>query len=199
MRPLFLIIISTLLLVTSCRKHKNSPPPDNPYGLPNATQTGANLFACRVNGVNWVLQRKSSRFLGTNFLKSNNRDTFSFGAKGTPDSIVYYINFVINTHIQEGATYQLNDTTKAYAYVFRENADCGIISGYGGSQQGKSVDGSITISKFSGIYQVPACCTFGPYDATAIVAGTFNFNIAVPGCDTIKVTDGRFDVNYSNY
>ena len=41
----FLVVIS---ITTSCYK---SPPPvyDNPYGLPNATQVGADIFACRVD------------------------------------------------------------------------------------------------------------------------------------------------------
>ncbi len=28
------------LFFTACKKEKNTPPPDNPYGLPNATQEG---------------------------------------------------------------------------------------------------------------------------------------------------------------
>ena len=42
----------TLLFLFSfsqCRKNTGTPT-DNPYGLPNATQTGANIFACRVSG-----------------------------------------------------------------------------------------------------------------------------------------------------
>jgi len=30
-------------------------------------------------------------------------------------------------------------------------------------------------------------------EQAGIIAGTFEFTIAKPGCDTIRVTDGRFD------
>ncbi len=56
----FKFILSAFLIITlftfnQCKKDKTTDPaPDNPYGLPNATQIGANMFACRVNGVNWI-------------------------------------------------------------------------------------------------------------------------------------------------
>jgi Family of unknown function (DUF6252) len=31
-----------------------------------------------------------------------------------------------------------------------------------------------------------------------IVSGLFEFTTVVPGCDTIKVTDGRFDLTHAN-
>lgn len=43
-----------ILAFASCKKEKHGPPPDNPYGLPNATTEGKNIFACRVNGQNWI-------------------------------------------------------------------------------------------------------------------------------------------------
>jgi hypothetical protein len=52
------IIAATLVLIcifcfSNCHKNSN-PAPDNPYGLPNATQTGAGVFAYRINGVNAI-------------------------------------------------------------------------------------------------------------------------------------------------
>lgn len=196
MRAIFILVFSSFFLAIHCRKH-HQPPPDNIYGLPNATQKGANMFACRVNGVNWILKKQYQ--LRTSFHRTNSRDTFSFSSTGIPDSILDFITFSINSKIQQGASYRLNDTTIAMTTALRSQAACGPTSGYGGSQWSKAVDGTITISKFSGTYSIPACCTFGDYDANAIVAGTFNFVIAIPGCDSIKVTDGRFDINYSQY
>ncbi|MEM1406716.1 MAG: hypothetical protein AAGG59_08080 [Bacteroidota bacterium] len=46
-----------------------------------------------------------------------------------------------------------------------------------------ALSGAITISKFT---------IERPY----IVSGTFEFTTALNGCDTIRVTDGRFDLNY---
>ena len=47
MKNLFLIIISFVLLSSSCKKSKPSNPIDQ---LPPETQTGANTFGCLVNG-----------------------------------------------------------------------------------------------------------------------------------------------------
>ena len=35
-------------------------------------------------------------------------------------------------------------------------------------------------------------------ESKVIIAGTFEFVTVTPGCDTIIVTDGRFDVLYAN-
>lgn len=189
------VLIFLLCAANGCKKAKE-PPPDNPYGLPNATQTGANIFACRVNGKNWTVK---SRNLSTSYRRSNNRDTFSFGGLGLPDSILSLISISIKEKIREGASFRLNDTTNAFAATFRINALCGPTSGYGGAQWNNSSDGHLAITRFTGIYSIPSCCTYGSYDTNAIVAGTFNFVVAIPGCDSIKVTDGRFDINYSQY
>jgi len=157
------------------------------------------MFACRINGNNWILQKLNSYKLGTTYSTSNNRDTLAFWASGSPDTILNLIRFSIYSKIKQGITYRLNDTTKAMATTLKLNAACGPSSGYGGSQWSKVTDGSVTISKFSGTYSIPACCSHGDYDANSIIAGTFSFVIAIPGCDSIKVTDGRFDINYSQY
>jgi len=196
MKPLFPFLLFTSIFLTGCWKRKN-PSFDNPYGLPNATQTGANIFACRIDGVNWTLKKVYN--LGSSYLRSNNRDSLAISAKGIPDSLAYSISFIIKSKIQQNATYSLGDSSKAVATIWRLDAPCGPTSGYGGSQILHAVDGSITISRFSGTYTVPACCTFGEYDANSIIAGTFNITVAIPGCDTIKITDGRFDINYSQY
>ena len=202
MRFPFLTILP--LLLTACPK-PYTPPPDNPYGLPNATQTGADVFACRINGVNWIVDddsmvyRYPSFSVGTSFSKSNVRTSFSIGASGSIEAAIGAMGFVVNQPIQQGATYRLNDTTKAYASAMSFFATCGPVSGYGNAQWNTSADGSLTITHFSGTYTVPSCCTYGTYDANAIVSGTFWFYIVPPGCDTIQVTDGRFDINYSQY
>jgi len=198
MKPLFPFFLFTLIILTGCWKRKNTSF-DNPYGLPNATQTGANIFACRVDGVNWALKKVRSSTLASSYLRSNNRDSLIISAKCNPDSVAYSISFIIKSKLQENATYSLGDSSKAIATMLRLEAPCGPTSGYGGSQILYAVDGSITISRFSGTYTVPACCTYGEYDANSIIAGTFHLIFPIPGCDTVKITDGRFDINYSAY
>jgi hypothetical protein len=118
---------------------------------------------------------------------------------GSSNRALEVITFSIFNRIETGKSYRLNDSTKALVNTLRLFADCGLISGYGDSQWNKAVDGTITITKFTGNYTVPGCCTVGNYEQNSIISGIFNFIIAIPNCDTIKVTDGRFDINYSQY
>jgi hypothetical protein len=47
-------LVAGLFIITSANECKKIGPPTTDNGLPLATQTGANIFACRVNGVNWI-------------------------------------------------------------------------------------------------------------------------------------------------
>lgn len=195
-------ILPTLLLLSlcagGCRKHRTTPA-DNPYGLSNATQTGANIVGCRINGINWMLKKINSNNLHTSWSYSNDRLPLTIAASGTPTIIADQIAITINSEVREGATYSFKDTTQATASIFRLDAPCGATSGYGGAQWTKAIDGSVTITRHSGSYRVPTGYSHGDYDEQSIIAGVFNFVIAIPGCDSIKVTDGRFDINYSLY
>ena len=192
----FIILIILMSIFSYCKK-TNKIVADNPFGLPNATRTGANIFACRINDSNWILNQPSIFNLQTSFSRSNSRDSLGFG--GNSDGELQLITFAIFDRIKSGSSYRLNDTTKAFVNTFRVLAACGQTIGYGGSQWNKGIDGNITFTRYSGSYTVPSCCTYGTYDPSAIISGTFSFVIAIPDCDSIKVTDGRFDINYSNY
>lgn len=194
------LAVITCMIITSfgsCKKHTEIIA-DNPFGLPNATANGSNIFACRINDSNWIV--KLSIFnLGSSFLRNNNRDTFSLSGSGAPNRALSLISFVVFDKIKTGSSYKFIDTNKAIVNTFRQSANCGPTIGYGGSQWNKAIAGNITITKFTGTYSVPSCCTYGTYDKEAIIAGTFDFVIAIPNCDSIKVTNGRFDINYSQY
>ena len=47
-------LFSLCLLCSSCGKDDDGP--DNPHGLPNATQNGANTFGCLINGEPWIAE-----------------------------------------------------------------------------------------------------------------------------------------------
>jgi hypothetical protein len=105
------IITSTLILIcifcfSQCHKN-SSPTPDNPYGLPNATQTGAGVFACRIDGVNFIAKNDINHIGGW---MSPNRDTLNVFGTYSP---LYFQTIVIgstdkNRHINE--TYYFQDT-----------------------------------------------------------------------------------------
>ena len=180
--PLYL----ALLLLTQCSKCKNDPEPATPADpLPPATQTGANTFGCLLNGQPFT----PSGFDGTpNFLvlydpgfqggnldvrvyrntdKAANKQAIIFGG----DQISKAGTYVIKTPI---------DLSKPGPYTasfsdFRNSSPCNIYS----FNPGTTTEGQFTITRL---------------DLRAgIVSGTFEFTLAQPGCQTIVVTQGRFD------
>lgn len=114
MKQLKCIRIATLLLFVFCfaQCHKYvPPPPDNPYGLPNATQDDYYLFACRINGVNCIAKADSYHQMAA-INKSN--DTLSIG--GVFDiNYVYMLMFSIYGNLATNYNYDLSDTAHVYA------------------------------------------------------------------------------------
>jgi len=200
---MYKLLLLLLVVVISCQKNTQSTL-DNPYGLPNATQTGVNMFACRINGHNVIVQDPEAYYFGCSFNYNNSRDTMGVSVtnklQDTLISPIISIGFKImsTSTLQVDSTYSLSDTSKAFAQIITQFSPCGMGAGYGNGQFSYATSGSVTITKISGGYKLISGVSSG-YDPNAIVSGTFNFIIPINGCDTIKVTDGRFDINYSQY
>jgi len=176
--PLYLC----LLLLTQCSKCKNDPTPVDPAAqLPPATQTGANTFGCLVNGQPYTPS----------------------GNNGTPNYAVLY-----DPGFQGGTL-----DVRTYRYPVKESGDkqsvlfggvkvdrvgsypLGAASGAGASflDEFKAAPCGEFRSIRAGIY-AKGVITVTRLDLQAgIIAGTFDFVLAQPGCDTVKVTQGRFD------
>ncbi|MBF9223294.1 hypothetical protein [Hymenobacter ruricola] len=172
-----------LLTLTQCSKCKNDPTPQDPAAqLPPATQTGAGTFGCLVNGQVYTPQGNT----GTNNLGI----TYDPGFRGG--------SIVIETYRTEGG-----GLTK---YLSIDAAPI-------------KAEGSYSLNLGTGIGEVlyssggPAPCGF-MYDSrdvtyrkatllitrldvnSRIIAGTFNATIARAGCDTLRITQGRFDAKF---
>jgi len=175
---LFFTMISLMALaINGCKKSKD-PEPDNPYGLPNATQEGKNIFACRVNGENWIAEKKFGYFIEVVM-----RDTFLLirGSK-QDDEIERYTIRMNNESVESNRKYLLNDTLKRYAEFYATGSECFNANlGYG-SVRSFAHEGELLLTKVDTIQK--------------IVSGIFWLNILTDHCDTMKVTDGRFDIRY---
>ncbi len=170
---LSVFLIITLFTFNQCKKcNTTDPAPDNPYGLPNATQTGANMFACRVNGNNWISKTdiyNLGAFVGS--------DTLSFGGSGGGNYFNRLYFFIRNA--SQGASYLLNDLQNRTGGVFITSTSNPCVNG---TLTSNSISGILSISK----YDVP----------NNIISGNFNCTIPIPQCDTLKITDGRFDIKF---
>lgn len=166
-------LVLSLLLLPGCQK--TGPAPVDP--LPSATQTGANTFGCLLNGQPWTPRGSN----GTD----NYKVIYDAGyAGGSLDIRAYryppgqtdnqYIGMG-GAPIAKPGIYSLDGTTAGVYYSSGIKGPC--FEYY--NAPGLVMKGQLTVTRL---------------DLRAgIVAGTFAFTLSQPGCDTVKVTQGRFD------
>lgn len=152
--------------------------------LPPATQTGQNTFGCLVNGKAWVAQNKdcfpycdpSFKLFYDSEFNGNIRIQAIF--KDSKKNIDQYFGLgVDSTNVKKFFIYSQYQRHMGFTYedTNMEN-NCNIF---------KTLDSSITADGTLFITR---------YDLqSGIISGTFEFTLAKPGCDSIKITHGRFD------
>lgn len=179
-----------VLLLTQCSKCKRDdpaplPPKDPISVLPPETQTGAGTFGCVVNGVGYTI---------TNAISTSGEwvslTKFAVGAdlhpNGRPDQALRSFTIVLNgvLNAPPEATFSIVPATNQAVftpglnqfYTFSANATCT----YGGKL---FKTGKVELVKFDRVGR--------------IAAGRFAFTLYEPGgCDTLRVTNGRFDVKF---
>ena len=156
------------MLNYACSKSNNSAP-DNTYGLPNATQIGANTFACRINGKNYIV---SNWNIASGTLL--NGDTL-LGCKAPfgLQSFTYLTLSLKNKFLPE--LYSLDNIN--YSIQYLTDSTCkGILSNV---INANSTIGQIEVTRFDKVNR--------------IFSGKFNCKVPLKGCDTLNITDGRFD------
>ncbi|MBC6992035.1 hypothetical protein [Hymenobacter sp. BT491] len=166
---------SPLLLGTQCHQPQDPMPV---YQLPPATQTGANTFGCLVNGKAFI---------------PNGSD----GNRGAPFTVVYEPSY-------QGAL-----VIRAFRYTKKSDQSTrqDLVIGVDGVQG----PGRYPLNRRyqEGTFSANgAPCDFYAGDAhyrtgelvitylnkpAGIIAGTFHFTLYQPGCDSLIVTEGRFD------
>ncbi|WP_372473187.1 hypothetical protein AB4865_10210 [Capnocytophaga sp. ARDL2] len=179
MKKLILLTISLLCLV-SCKEDEKPIDIDPVDLLPPATQHGAVMFACTVNGEPYICKGYDQvtsyyqwvnggyGFVVTGRKKTNLIWTITIGNRG-------------NSPIQMG-TFILNHENPGYA------GGGGVIGGVNNSYQTSLTTniytGEMTITKFD--------------LQNEIVSGTFWFDIENPWTgETIEIRNGRFDTHFS--
>jgi hypothetical protein len=185
------VIISLLLLFTfcSCKKHKPSNPIDQ---LPPATQTGANTFGCLVNGQAVVIHKPFgdlSPAFGCQYqliYNTVNGFTFNVNATDKVDGCHFTgVGFHLDSIRLQATTYLLNTPLVNYGRWGLVGIAAGcppvpLLTYWTDS----TIIGQLTITHLDQQKQ--------------IVSGTFYFDaVEQTRGDTVHVTDGRFDMNYT--
>jgi hypothetical protein len=167
-RHLFIIPGALFLLALQCKK--SNPAPDNPYGLPNATQTGAWTMGCLINGRTWVSPDYN--------LMATLRGDSIVGVLGK--SLGRFSNeIMVGVRGNMGlfpVSHPLPIDSCCTLYYVTDSSCLGgtVVTAL------RAIKGSITITRLDA--------------ANHIFSGTFNGTMPMPNCDTLYITYGRFDV-----
>ena len=173
-RKTYLLLLIPLLVLTSCFNDDNinKAPIDQ---LPPPTQSGKYTFGCLVNGEAMIPNNTmymSAHYEGAGFI--------DIGGSMDKNELNQNITLIVVDPITMNQRYNLNNYPNQVArYIsFSEN----IPTCYYDFEN--TYEGWIEFSKFDTINK--------------IVSGTFEFSTVIENCDTISVTNGRFDLPLRN-
>ena len=169
---IFLILV---ISVIGCKKATTSNPVVE--HLPPETQNGKNTFGCLLNGKVWVpyktdFTRKLEVWYDQYYHLGTLRIIAERRKNGSDQSITIAMDSL--NHIGH---YSLNDRKSKIYYddliknCIYDSFDTSVLK-----------TGNLNITKLD--FQ------------NRIIAGTFDFTLIKTGCDTIRATEGRFDVKY---
>ncbi len=171
------IFLITLVFI-SCKKDDEVPQPID--DLPPATQVGAVMLACTVNGVPYIC--KGYEQVTAYYQWVNGGYGFVVTGRKETDSLMKIsMGNMENAPIEEGKTYILNGDIPGYF------GGAGLLNGFNNFESvvtNNNYTGEMTITKFD--------------LENEIVSGTFWFDIENPWTgEKIEVREGRFDTHFS--
>ena len=178
-----IVIALTLFIIigASCKKDKTTTEPADQ--LPQATNTGANTFGCLVNGKVFIPSGFSG--MGT----PNPLTNYSVGINGLPYLSMDNYRY-INNQSQGNIFIVFGNLDHLGTYSYSNDFD--FLIGW------SSVLGNCTTVAFDTTIKKWGTGIITKLDIpNRIVSGTFNCKFKTLQCDTIFITDGRFDIKFS--
>ncbi|MFZ6010532.1 MAG: hypothetical protein ACOYXT_09305 [Bacteroidota bacterium] len=137
--------------------------------LPPATQEGKNTFGCLVNGKAWVTKTSID---ARSFYQAG---ILSIGAALIEKKVNQGMGFIIeDTNLKVGV-YKLDGSPSQYGVFGDGKTGCNYTVTEG--------NGELVITNLEQTHFV--------------ISATFWMTLYEPDCDTIKITDGRFDIHYA--
>ena len=156
-----------LLFLFSCKDEDIQPQ------LPPATQTGEDTFGAYVNGEVWVPKGRPSTF------RSNLNIIYDPGYEGGN---------------LEMKAYRILDTYEESIFMYMSNLDHEGLYEFGKPEIGSAIFRSDCIYERKEDVFRKGTLEITRLDMEAgIISGKFEFTLAMADCDTIRVTEGRFD------
>ncbi|WP_299758694.1 hypothetical protein [uncultured Pontibacter sp.] len=167
-----LLLLFALLSFSSCKKKDANPK----EVLPAATMEGKNTFGAMVNGKVWLPKGRPSLF------RSNFIVTYDPGYKGGTLNVSAYRK--ANENSPESAMVMgMTQVDHEGVYTFDDVELSGVRYYNGICEYDDAPDfyqrGKLEVTKLDLV--------------NGIIAGKFELTLAITGCDTIRINEGRFD------
>ncbi|MFH6985928.1 hypothetical protein [Marinoscillum luteum] len=165
------VLFISLGLCISCDLGLGIHEPTELEKLPPLTTTGENTFGCLVNGEAFVVTNTSQQ------VAIFQQGQLQFGGNIDKDDLDEGLSILIGDPIETNKTYiYAMEPSFFMRYYLRTSAsNCRY-------EVEDTYKGSITFTKID--------------RTNLIISGTFEFSTVTAGCDTVKITDGRFDMQY---
>ena len=182
---LLYLCLATLTQCSKCKKDDPQPGPEAAVALPPETQTGAGTFGCLVNGQIFVCLyptlRKGDWMSPTRFSLGT-----GINLNGQRDAQSVTLISIINGQLQNNQTFLLVSAATPFP-IFTPGINQFVSSASGDKR-----------CYYSGNYIKTGQVELVKFDPFArIAAGRFAFKLYEPGgCDTLRITQGRFDVKF---
>ena len=172
MKIFFYIVI--FILLTGCESCDDTINPKTELEkLPPATQTGKSTFGCLVKGKAWITRSS------TDALAFYQSGVLQISAGIDETNRDQGITLAVLGGVTQGTSYNLFSDSKTEP-LFGGQLPIGLCT----YEDNNTLNGHLTITKLD--------------QTSLIVSGLFEFTTFVSGCDTIKITEGRFDLLYAN-
>ena len=184
----FIFALCIMLCSIACKKHSSQP--TNPADqLPPATTTGANTIGCLVNG-------KALLPAGLSLAGGNKHATYQWGYDNAWHLAIEFGN-QNSSGLVQSAGFRIDSLKiiQGQIYYFNVQKNGNAFAGYTYGNQTNGVNkqyytsnntwatGQLTITRFDTVNQ--------------IVSGNFWFNALDQYGDSVRVTNGRFDMIFS--
>ncbi|WP_125917017.1 hypothetical protein [Hymenobacter coccineus] len=173
-----------LMLGSECKHDASVPPLADPLSLlPAETQTGTGTFGCLVNGKAYTTAsciKCNGDWQGINTLAINGNTNANSDFHGE----LFTASMLINGTLRSGQNFNLATLQQSPNPTNNQFVANAVAGSKPCVYEGNYVKtGRVELTKFDGVARV--------------AAGRFAFTLYEPGgCDTLRVTDGRFDVKF---
>ncbi len=186
-----------LLFVSATTTHctKTSTTPDDSNSLPPETQTGVGTFACKINGVVWKYKDPNYEFLSTKPVTRWEFDPTIMGGNLYIGGFRYSDGITANSLLAVGADSLLFVNEKN---INNNGYNFGIVFNNFKPLTGECYEYRTTnsIDSSKNFFSSGKLIITKLIQSSKIISGTFYCTIKQTGCDTLKITDGRFDLKY---